>query len=206
MEGERFWSEDPQALLGWHVIPTSDMTEEQRYNTVLRAVLIISIVLSISFRNGAFMVVGIVAAWLSYLVYHSSREERFNKVQKLRENNLDIVDGQVCTRSSADNPFMNVLVGDYQSNPNRPGACPILKKEVKELAESNYEERLFKDVGDLYGNMHSQREFYTMPSTTIPNDAKSFMEWCYGKGSSCKEGNGQQCLLNLPKDPARNLY
>ena len=27
---------------------------------------------------------------------------------------------------------------------------------------------LYRDVGDLYGRNNSQREFYTMPSTTFP--------------------------------------
>ena len=46
-----------------------------------------------------------------------------------------------------------------------------------------------RDVGDLYGKSNDQRQYYTMPSTTIPNNQTSFAKWCYGVGPTCKESS-----------------
>ena len=43
-----------------------------------------------------------------------------------------------------------------------------------------------------FGRNISSRQFYTNPSTTIPNDQESFAKWCYGDMPSCKDG--QNCL------------
>ena len=37
-----------------------------------------------------------------------------------------------------------------------------------------------------------QRHFFTTANTTIPNDQKSFAEFAYGTGPTCKE-NGIKC-------------
>jgi hypothetical protein len=46
---------------------------------------------------------------------------------------------------------------------------------------------LFTDVDDLFGKMNSQRQFYTMPSTTIPNKQGEFAKWLYSNPKTCKE-------------------
>ena len=40
------------------------------------------------------------------------------------------------------------------------------------------------------------RQFYTMPSTTIPNNQGDFGKFCYGDMPSCKEGDELQCTKN----------
>ena len=40
----------------------------------------------------------------------------------------------------------------------------------------------------------SSRQFYTNPSTTIPNDQEAFAKWLYyNPEKTCKEGNGLEC-------------
>ena len=56
--------------------------------------------------------------------------------------------------------------------------------------------RLFQDLGDNFVFNQSMRNFYSTPSTTIPNDQKGFAEFCYGNMSSCKEGDTIQCSKN----------
>ena len=42
--------------------------------------------------------------------------------------------------------------------------------------------------------MNSQRQFYTLPSTTIPNDPNNdFGKWLYNSSQTCKE-NQNNCL------------
>ena len=46
---------------------------------------------------------------------------------------------------------------------------------------------LFKDVNDVFGKMNSQRQFYTMPNTKIPNAQDDFAKWLYANPKTCKE-------------------
>jgi len=42
-------------------------------------------------------------------------------------------------------------------------------------------------------NKNKQRQFCTIPSTTIPNDQESFAHWLYASPETCKE-NQKNCL------------
>ena len=55
---------------------------------------------------------------------------------------------------------------------------------------------LYKDVSDIFSKNNSQRQFYTTPVTTIPNDQGSFADWLYKTPPTCKENNGNQCVAN----------
>ena len=56
--------------------------------------------------------------------------------------------------------------------------------------------QLYRDESDIFDNLHSQRTFYTMPVTTIPNKQKKFAEFLYKMPPTCKEGNGGGCINN----------
>jgi hypothetical protein len=140
---------------------------------------------------------------ISIVLYQFERKRQIQTEKFLESNNIDIVDNKVCSRSTVHNPFMNPSLVDIHENPDRPSACTLGNTKVTDTIEKNFEANLFRDVGDLYGRMSSQRQFYTVPSTTIPNDQDGFAKWCYGTGPSCKEGNGQQCYENLMDDVQR---
>jgi hypothetical protein len=149
------------------------------------------------------MFFGIIAILVSIVLYKFELSNRLKTEKFLEKNNIDIVDNKVCVRSTVDNPFMNPSIIDITENPERPSACTLQNNGIQEVVEKNFEAKLFRDVGDLYGKMSSQRQFYTMPSTTIPNDQDGFAKWCYGTGASCKEGNGMKCYDNLIEDVQR---
>jgi hypothetical protein len=48
-------------------------------------------------------------------------------------------------------------------------------------------------VDDLFNRNTSQRQFYTTPVTTIPNDQTGFARWLYKLPETCKE-NQSNCL------------
>ena len=52
-------------------------------------------------------------------------------------------------------------------------------------------------MSDIFGKNNSQRQFYTMPVTTIPNNQTQFANWLYKTEPTCKENNGESCLRNL---------
>lgn len=115
--------------------------------------------------------------------------------------------------TTSSNPFCNVLLPDYEYNPDKKPAPPsytsdinnsILtqaKNTVKELNpdQPDIADKLFKDLGEQLEFEQSMRNFYSTPSTTIPNDQAAFAEFCYGGMISCKEGNLFACARNLSR-------
>ena len=97
------------------------------------------------------------------------------------------------TDPTKENPLMNVDLS--KDNPNRPPADKSyltdvenkIKNFVKENANESVNDNLFRDVGDEMELNNSMRQFYTTPNTTIPNDQKSFGNFCYGNMPSDKD-------------------
>lgn len=99
------------------------------------------------------------------------------------------------TKPSAKNPFMNVLIDELQYNPDRPAAAPIGSPLVKATLSDFFKVQWTSDPTDVFGRTQSQRQFYTMPNTSIPNDQGSYANWLYLiPGKSCKEGGKDQCV------------
>ena len=90
-----------------------------------------------------------------------------------------------------DNPMGNVLMTDYTDQPDRPAAAwyPSVRQEVQnEWARIHPFER----------RRDAERNFYTMPNTTIPNDQTGFAQACHGKPFSpfCKDQGGTACDID----------
>lgn len=126
----------------------------------------------------------------------------------LNEENIEHFEGEKrgeqdkngkCTSPTLDNPFMNVTMKDYMnfdkdgSVVDRPQACDPTDPTVKSEIETNFNNNLFRDVNDVFGKSNSQRQFFTMPWTQIPNDRESFQKWLYFSPATCKE-NQDNCL------------
>jgi hypothetical protein len=99
------------------------------------------------------------------------------------------------TLPSARNPFMNVLLDEIKYHPKRPMAASIFDPSVKVALDDFFRTEFHRDPTDVFGRSQSQRQFIAMPSTSIPNDQKSYQEWLYKiPGKTCKEGGRAACL------------
>ncbi len=99
------------------------------------------------------------------------------------------------TLPTARNPFMNVLIDEIKYHPKRPMAASIFDPSVKVALDDFFRTEFHRDPTDVFGRSPSQRQFIAMPSTSIPNDQKSFQEWLYKiPGKTCKEGGRAACL------------
>lgn len=93
-----------------------------------------------------------------------------------------------CQAPSKHNPFMNVLVSDIRYRPHRPAACTRRQRsDIKQDVKARFEDGLYNNVGDAWGTTNSQRQFFTMPATTIPNDQGGFAQWLYQTEPILKE-------------------
>jgi len=104
-------------------------------------------------------------------------------------------DGQHMTLPSPRNPFMNVLIDEIKYNPKRPEAKSVEDPVVKSTMDDYFRVNWFSDPTDVFGKSQNQRQFVTMPSTTIPNDRESLQNWLYKiPGKTCKEGGREACV------------
>jgi hypothetical protein len=114
----------------------------------------------------------------------------------------DIIGKTIRTTPTSENPFMNVLINEIGDYPSKPPAKYNASGDVKQKIEDRFELKMYGDPGDFWGRNQSQREFYTTPSTSIPNDRDSFQNWLYRvPGKTCKEGNNAACVPATNGDP-----
>lgn len=99
------------------------------------------------------------------------------------------------TQPTAKNPFMNVLIDEIKYNPTKPAAVDISTPSMKATLDDFFRVEFTSDPTDVFGRSQSQRQFVSMPSSTIPNDVSSFQNWLYKiPGKTCKEGGREACL------------
>jgi hypothetical protein len=99
------------------------------------------------------------------------------------------------TYPTSRNPFMNVLLDEIKYNPTRPPAGDIQNPVTQKTLDDFFRVQFTSDPTDVFGKTQSQRQFITMPSTTVPNDADSYQNWLYRiPGKTCKEGGREACL------------
>jgi hypothetical protein len=195
---EQIWYNDLSHLFNhqnyFEVLPLEHMSFEEKLNALVRFFVYLGVFLALIRADYRFLFLGVTGAMVSIVLYEYEQSKRRRAEKFLESKNLDVVDNAVCARSTVENPFMNPTLVDITESPNRPSACALDNARVQQQISDNFNARLFKDVSDVYDRMSSQREFYTVPSTTIPNDQEAFAKWCYSTGPTCKEGNGFQCF------------
>lgn len=207
MSGDNtFWLKNPSILIDKNKLdkffPTPAMDKNEKLNAIVRFSAYLSILLVLYKNNVYYFYIFLVCIFVTFLIY------QYDEENKLREN-MDIYEiykdqsnrakNRKYVKPTYNNPFMNPTFADYKENPDRDAISRksfIDNKEVKKEIEDKFEYNLYKDVNDVFGKNNSQRQFYTTPITTIPNDQDKFAKWLYGTNPTCKEGNGGQCIQN----------
>jgi hypothetical protein len=195
MDTDPFWLHNIRILIDTdklnEFIPTKDLELNRKLNSIVRFCLYLGIILTVLKRNYLYLYIFVFSLILTYLIYtFSDTSESFTNDQ------IDIsnIGRNKCQLPTNQNPFMNVMLTD---DTNRKQACDIDNRKVRKLMNKKFKANLFNDIEDVYDRKNSQRQFYTMPSTTIPNNQKTFQNWLYKTPPTCKEGNGNQCVGNL---------
>lgn len=98
--------------------------------------------------------------------------------------------------STVDNPMMNIQVTEYNSSPQYADYYRYAttnttnSKTVKNNVESNLISGVPQNPEDfLFGRNNSQRQWYSVPSGSVPNDQTAFAENLYGREYVCKAGS-----------------
>jgi hypothetical protein len=203
------------------IIPTDDMSLPEKLNALMRLSILVGFACVVLFSDYKYLYIPMLMAIIQIGAVHldttilKNTNESFENIDINNEQDIkelikpEIVSSQVkqnqyCIKPSKNNPFMNAMVYDSKY---RQSACPSYdNKEIKEDIENYFEDNLFKDVSDIYDNRASQRQFFTMPYTTFPNDSGSFAKWLYAQPETCKEGNGSQCVADNYERLQGNSY
>ena len=198
--GDPFWYDDYTILINSNRIsdffPTEQMTLIEKLNSIFRLSIYIGLTLYIFTSNYLYLYVFIIVGALTYFIYkyqydnvqlylNNDNDSNYNLIQQnLIENYKQ--KNKNNRNPTVDNPFMNINL--ITSDPTESASIPSWNNnEIKNEIEDKFNYNLYRDVGDLYGKNNSQRQYYTAPSTTIPNNQTAFAKWCYNSGPTCKE-------------------
>lgn len=231
-----FWSNDPNILFQqpylFEFFPVESMSYEQKLNAVSRTVVLMTVIFFVISRSIRLLIIGAITLGAIFLLYYYHTKEKdkmeskklMNTIKEgfdsseranptmayLKNSNIAIPDDVFDTPTST-NPFDNVLITDYDYNPDKKPAPPsfnsnisadIMKQAKQLVSEANPDQpditdKLFSSLGDQLIFEQSLRPFHSNPATTIPNDQKAFADFCYGSMVSNKEGNAFAAARNL---------
>lgn len=204
--------------------PTENMTYNEKLNAISRSVILLTVVgLFLTTNRIRLFLIGLATLGIIFFLHqhHTNQESKQNvkegleilrpspALDYLQKNNLN-TESTVFQQPTVENPFGNVMMSDYDYNPNKlpapPASNPMIndmitqnaKKLIQEAnpGQPDIDKKLFHDLTEQLGFEQSMRQFNTNPSTTIPNDQGAFAEFCYGSMVSCKEGNLFACARN----------
>ena len=190
-----FWLDNINKLSMNNLIPDINMTIEEKINAIVRAVLFVGIICTLIFNDSRYILFIIIIMVLSILIINYQYDKN-KKIEKyLNTNYYDIVNNKKCVKPTKNNPFMNPDITNI--NNEKYESCSINDINTNKNINNLFYSSVFRDSTDIYDKSSLDRQFYTVPSTSIPNDRETLGEWLYNRGPSCKEGSGEKCYNNL---------
>jgi hypothetical protein len=166
--------------------PTASQNASQRTLATSRFVIYATCIVYLIQRDPRIFALGALVLGVLYYLYINNMITDGNvKVGNGRQANIIQPEVSLPTRQ---NPMGNVLMTDYVDNPDRPSAAwyPSVRTEVQQEWSKIHP---FEKIRD------AERNFYTMPVSTIPGDQTAFAEASFGKKFSpmCKDQGGSAC-------------
>ena len=183
---ENFWLND---IIGFNFIQTNTVGE--KLTSIVKVIALISFAGLLITGDSICLIGFIIALAVIYWVYTKTSKPSVEKY----EDAVNIDPG---------NPVKNILRQNTVDieNDKTPIQNLLRDKALQDKIKESLDHNLYRDEGDIFDNYHSQRSFYTMPVTTIPNKQTEFAEWLYKMPKTCKDGNAKRCST-LNYIPAR---
>ena len=217
------------------VLPDNSMSYSEKINAIVRLSIYLGVILALLNTNFLYIYIPIITMLATYTLYlfrieqldnviaqHSkntnNKSGSVNHINNVPQSKLDLLTKQnmigqknsftdilnikQCTQPNINNPFMNPLLFDSRIRNN---ACDVIKPENQLQIEKEYNKYCIKDASDIWNHNSGRRQFYTVANTAYPNNQGSFANWLYKTPPTCKEGNGAQCVANIPSRINSNL-
>lgn len=185
----KIWFSDINAFFHvnnlFEVFPSNQMTKIEKLNTLFRLSIYIGIIIFLTKNTNKGLYLPIVVGCVTYVfsVYADTEEEYedlgfVDETENYLENHIrNKMNKKNYTLPTKDNPFMNVLMNEYEENPNRKRA--IHQNRVNDEIDEYFNDNLYRSIDDIYSKNASDRQYITMPNTQIPNDQESFARSLY---------------------------
>lgn len=215
------WSNDIAILFNndyiKEVYPLETMTYEQKINSIVRLVIIVSVLGYILTKSLRMLGIGFVTIIIIHCyveMKNNNKSDLTLNMEGFSGNNLDYSNPQNTTtlksilkkdfqEGTKKNPFSNVLLTDISDNPCKKSAPPSFNPEIdsditsniKKTVQSlnpdikNTDKQLYGDAWENFNLDQSSRNFYSTPNTKVVNDQGAFANFLYGDMPSAKESS-----------------
>jgi hypothetical protein len=232
---EAFFFTDPTVLFK---NPTkTDDSYSGKINGIARIVIILSVLGYMITFSLKYILIGLITLIGLIILYNSRKKglEGMSNIKKLRSGDFDLLlnkgiqediisrgkvkldDNSFKTLMNNDfypvtsrNPMGNVLLTDYEDNPNKKPAQPSFNPQVSEEITKNIKStvqklnpsitntsrQLYGDLWDQFELDQSNRSFYSNANTKIVNDQGAFIKFLYGDLPSGKDGSKTELLAD----------
>lgn len=188
---EVFWFNDLTILCKncYIFFPSPKYSLIQNLNAIIRFFILYSILCFIVYQKLDAFLPLLLIMFISIILYYLR-----DYIKEPFVNNTDTEIKNEIRTTTPSNPMMNLSVMDYNNNKN----IKIDEKVTNEEINKNLNGNLFDNITDISNKNMFERNFYTTPINTIPNDQTEFAKWLYDKGPTCKEKT-TECVKTIPE-------
>lgn len=173
--------------------PSREMTLEQQLNSVLRFAIYFALAIVALKGSMSVIYVALITALFTFLIYESEVLGKNNKKDLFQAMNVAETSNprkRHIYKPTKDNPFMNVMVSDYEKFPSRPPAGDWSDPTVKKQINCQFNNGFKRSERDAFSKSASDRQYYTMPSTTIPNNQDAYANWLFSNPKKTYKEDG----------------
>ena len=168
--------------------PTATQSADERVSATTRFILYAMCIVYIINRDPRVFALGGLALAILYYMWTTNMIKDGKMRTTIGDSRLASVFRPDVTLPTIDNSMGNVLLSDYVDNPDRPAAAwyPSMRTQVQQV---------WSQIHPFERQRDAERNFYPMPSTTIPNDQTGFAQAAYGKpfAAKCHDQGGASC-------------
>ena len=168
MSTEPFWYYEPNILFAqgtwFKFVPTADMPVSTALNAVVRFSVYLAALLFLSSMRPMYLL--IIPLVMGMTIALNMMFPRARKIVESFGNGL-VVSGYVGdmeTRPTDDNPFMNPHLTDILDNPNMPPAADVTRKDIRNEVNAAFSKtsNIYMDTTDIFEMVQAQRNFHTV--------------------------------------------
>ena len=168
--------------------PTATQSADERVSATTRFVLYAMCIVYIINRDPRIFALGGIALAILYYMWTSNMVKDGNMRSTIGDARRSSMFRSNVTLPTVENSMGNVLLSDYVDNPDRPAAAwyPSVRTQVQQA---------WSQIHPFERQRDAERNFYTMPASTIPNDQTGFAQAAYGKpfAPKCHDQGGAAC-------------
>jgi hypothetical protein len=172
-------------LIFW---PTATQTAQQRVSATTRFILYAACIVYLVNRDSRVFALAAIALAILYYMWTTNTIKDGSLRPTIGDARYSTVFRPNATLPTTENVMGNVLLSDYVDDPDRPAAAwyPSVRAKVQEA---------WSQIHPFERQRDAERNFYSMPATTIPNDQTGFAQAAYGKpfAAKCHDQGGAAC-------------